>query len=114
MKEMDDFNYDESSVNSSTNISMDEGNNELMEKYRNTSMNGQLKVLYEVRVREIMTLKKQLEELEKEYGWFKRDAKRQMLLLEEEKDKISISYKQTQDILGNQDSLYNRKIGFLF
>lgn len=105
---MDDFNYDESSINSSANISIDETDQHgLMQKYRETSMNSQLKVLYEVRVREILTLKKQLEDVESQFEQYKKDSKRQLLLLEADKDKLSISYKQAQDILG--EGIFNYK-----
>lgn len=102
MQEMDDFNYDESSVNSSANVSVDNTDQYgVLQKYRDTSMNNQLKVLYEVRVREVLTLKKELEDVRTEFGQYKKDNKRQLLLLEADKDMLGISYKQAQDILGN-------------
>lgn len=98
---MDEFNYDESSINSSTNVSADETDQYgFIQKYKDTSMNNQLKVLYEVRVREIKTLSEQLENIQAEFNCYKNDTKRQILLLEAEKDKINISYKQSQEILG--------------
>lgn len=97
---MDDFNYDESSLNSSVNVSVEETDQYgLLAKYRDASIDNQLKVLYEVRVREIMTLKKQLEDVQNEFDHYKNDKKKQLILLEADKDKINITYKQAQDII---------------
>lgn len=94
---LDDFNYDESTVNSSTNVSLDE----VQENYRQASEpNEQLKVLYDVRVRELNNLKQ-------EYDNFKTQAKKdndllknKLLLSEAEMRQLKISLKNAEDLLG--------------
>lgn len=94
---LDDFNYDESTVNSSTNISLDE----IQQNYRQASdPNEQLKVLYDVRVRE-------LDSLRQEYNEFKVKTKKdidvlknKLLLSEAEMRQSKISLQSMEDVLG--------------
>ncbi|XP_018574443.1 spindle pole body component 110, partial [Anoplophora glabripennis] len=98
---LDDFNYDESTVNSSANVSFDE----VQQNYRQASNpNEQLKVLYDVRVRE-------LDSLRKEYNEFKTQAKKdidglknKLLLSETEMRQIKISLKNVEDVVVEKTS----------
>lgn len=94
---MDEFNYDDqSTINSSTNVSLDEIDSH---RYKNASIDDQIKVLYEVRVREVKTLSEQLENVRAEFTAYKNEMKKKILLLEAEKDQSQISLKQSQNIL---------------
>lgn len=94
---MDEFNYDDqSTINSSTNVSVDEIDSQ---RYKNASMDDQIKILYEVRVREVKTLSEQLENIRAEFTAYKNETKKRILLLEAEKDQSQVSLKQSQAIL---------------
>lgn len=98
---MDDFNYEDSTVNSSTNVSMDESQTNLIKKYREASHDDQLKVLYEVRVRELKALTEELENLKKEMKHQKDQYMRHLMLSEGEKEQAKMSLQQSQGLLGN-------------
>lgn len=101
---MDEFNYDEqSTINSSANVSVDDTyntQNVIMEKYKNSSLENQLKVLYEVRVKEVKSLTEQLQKLQSEIQKQKEINGKTALLLEAEKDRAKISSQQAQMLLG--------------
>ncbi|GJQ78428.1 hypothetical protein Trydic_g11549 [Trypoxylus dichotomus] len=103
---MDEFNYDDqSTVNSSESVSVDDTYNNqsaTMQKYKNASLDDQLKVLYEVRVKEVKSLTEQLEQLKAEIRKQKDSNGKTALLLEAEKDKAKISSQQAQVLLVNK------------
>ncbi|KRT86466.1 hypothetical protein AMK59_2888, partial [Oryctes borbonicus] len=103
---MDEFNYeDQSTVNSSENVSVDDTYNDqsiTMQKYKNASLNDQLKVLYEIRVNEVKSLTEQLAQLKMEIQKQKEANGKAVLLLEAEKDKTKITSQQTQVLLVNK------------
>lgn len=71
-----------------------------MQKYKNANLDEQLKVLYEVRVREVKSLTEQLEQLKIEIEKQRDANKKTTLLLEAEKDRVKISSEQAKILLG--------------
>lgn len=98
-KALDDFNYDDSSIASSTNVSVASMSG-VNKDYRDAMPNEQLKVLYEVKVREIEALKL-------EYNGFKLEKKKEvdelknrLFVGEAELQQIKESVKNAEALLG--------------
>nr|XP_022909348.1 putative leucine-rich repeat-containing protein DDB_G0290503 [Onthophagus taurus] len=108
-KAMDEFNYDDqSTIHSSTNVSVDNGyhpvenqeENVLFNKYtRNTNLDDQLKVLYEIRVKEVKELMEKVGKLEMDIEKQKDIHSKKCILLEADKNKAKISLEQSQKLL---------------
>lgn len=94
---MDDFNYDDSTVNSSTNVSLDD----VQQNYRRASEpNEQLKVLYDVRVRELNNLKQEFDNFKAQAKKDNDASKNKLLLSEAEMRQLKVSLKNMEDLLG--------------
>ncbi|GLV40869.1 hypothetical protein CBL_10044, partial [Carabus blaptoides fortunei] len=94
--------YDETQRNSSRYKSYEQNDSTgNMNDYKESSLNGtdQLRVLYEVRVREINSLSKQLDEVKSELKLERETAQRKILLLEADCEKTRLSLKQSQNLL---------------
>ncbi|KAF7280414.1 hypothetical protein GWI33_006080 [Rhynchophorus ferrugineus] len=104
---LDDFKYDDSTINSSTNISMVSVDN-IEQNYKNAiTPSEQLKVLYDVRVREIQAL-------HDEYNQYKETAKRDIdslkhknILFEQELRQAQISLKNSESLLVDKTQVIN-------
>ncbi|KAJ8932780.1 hypothetical protein NQ314_014484 [Rhamnusium bicolor] len=97
---LDDFNYDESTVNSSTNISV-ASLDEMQQNYRQASdSNEQLKVLYDVRLRELSNIKTEYDNYKGEKTREIDVLKNKLLLSEAEMRQLKISLKNANDLLG--------------
>ncbi|KAJ8913610.1 hypothetical protein NQ315_013432 [Exocentrus adspersus] len=101
---LDDFNYDDSTVNSSTNMSV-ASFDEIQHNYRQASdPNEQLKVLYDVRVRELNNLRKEFEDYKTQSKNDISSLKNKLLLLEAETRQLKISLKNAEDLLVEKTS----------
>lgn len=96
---MDEYNYEDSTMNSSSNVSLEEGRN-LSQKYKTSSVDDQLKVLYEVRCKEVMSLTNAMENLREEFNNHKAQSMKKIMLLEAEKEKTNMSLNNAQSLLG--------------
>nr|CAI5869358.1 unnamed protein product [Callosobruchus analis] len=96
---LDDFNFDESTINSSTNVST-ASNEDIQHKYKYTSTpNEQLQVLYEIRTRELSALKEEYEKYKVEKSK-EIDALRNKLILgEAENYQLKVSLKNAENLL---------------
>ncbi|KAI4467465.1 hypothetical protein MML48_2g00001181 [Holotrichia oblita] len=103
---MDEFNYDEqSTINSSENVSVDDAysnQSAAMQRYKNSNVDDQLKVLYDIRVKEVKSLTEQLDQLKTEIQKQKEVNGKTAILLEAEKDRARISSQQAQALLINK------------
>lgn len=96
---LDDFNFDESTVNS-TNISL-LSTDELQNKYCDiTNPNEQLKILYEVRLREISSLKDEYDNYKKDKTKEIDKLKNKMFTYEAEIQHMKITLKNSEELLG--------------
>ncbi|XP_066157176.1 putative leucine-rich repeat-containing protein DDB_G0290503 [Euwallacea fornicatus] len=96
---LDDFNYEDSTINSSTNTSV-LSNDNLNHLYKKAiTPDEQLKVLYEVRCREIETLKHDFDKVKFEKDKEIESLKKQNLLLEGEIRQLQISLKNSGNLL---------------
>lgn len=107
---MDEFSYvDQSTMNSSVASNVDvhadilpqEVQTAFEEQYREVSTGEQLKVLYEVRVREVTALNEELEKLRKEVKNQEQSLKKKIVLLEIENEQKNISLTESQELLGS-------------
>ncbi|KAK9685213.1 hypothetical protein QE152_g38220 [Popillia japonica] len=100
---MDEFNYDEqSTINSSENVSVDDAYSNqsiAVQKYKTSNLDDQLKVLYDIRVKEVKSLMEQLDQLKTEIQKQKEVNGKTVVLLEAEKDRAKISSQQAQALL---------------
>lgn len=100
MAKLDDFNFDESTVNSSTNISV-ASLDDLQNKYSETiNPNEQIKILYEVRLRELNKLRGEYESYKKEKSREIDNLKNKMFIYEAEIQQMKISLKNSEELLG--------------
>lgn len=100
MAKLDDFNFDESTVNSSTNISV-VSTDDLQKKYCDTtSPNEQIKILYDVRLREINHLREEYENYKKEKSDEIKFLKNKIFVYEAEVQQMKISLKNSEELLG--------------
>lgn len=100
MAKLDDFNFDESTVNSSTNISV-LSSEEIQNKYSETLNPGeQLKILCEVRTRELIKLREEYENYKKEKSREVDNLKNKVFLYEAETQQMKISLKNSEELLG--------------
>lgn len=100
MAKLDDFNFDESTVNSSNNISM-LSSDDIHNKYRDAvEPNEQLKVLYEVRVREVHSLKEELNNYKKTKAKEIEGLKQRLIISEAEIQQLKISLNSSENLLG--------------
>lgn len=98
---LDDFNFDESTINSSTNISA-VSIDELQNKYCDvTNPHEQMKVLYDVRLREINSLREEYENYKKEKIREIDQLKNKMFMYEAEVQQLKITLKNSEELLGN-------------
>ncbi|VEN38732.1 unnamed protein product [Callosobruchus maculatus] len=96
---LDDFNFDESTINSSTNVST-ASNEDIQNKYKYTSTpNEQLQVLYEVRTRELSKLKEEYDLYKVEKGKEIDALKNKLILGEAENYQLKISLKNAENLL---------------
>lgn len=107
---MDEFNYDEqSTINSSENVSVDDAYSNqsiAVQKYKTSNLDDQLKVLYDIRVKEVKSLMEQLDQLKTEIQKQKEVNGKTVVLLEAVKDRAKISSQQAQALLGSDDQYY--------
>ncbi|XP_066246315.1 putative leucine-rich repeat-containing protein DDB_G0290503 [Euwallacea similis] len=104
---LDDFNYDDSTINSSTNTSV-LSNDNLNHLYKEAlTPDEQLKVLYEVRCREIQTLKHDFDKVKVEKNKEIEALKKQNLLLEGEIRQFQISLKNSGNLLVDKSETVN-------
>ncbi|KAK5642832.1 hypothetical protein RI129_008999 [Pyrocoelia pectoralis] len=101
------FDFDEqSTINSSIrsddeDVSMEPLNN----KYRETTANEQLKVLYDIRVHEVENLNKQMEKLKFEFKEQEKGYKRQIALFEAENQRKTVSLRESQNLREDENSV---------
>lgn len=96
---MDEFNYDDSTMNSSGNASSAEDNH-LMQKYKTASYDDQLKVLYDVRVKEVKNLSEEVHKLREELSLQRDQLMKKLMLMEADKNQAEMSLGQSQSLLG--------------
>ncbi|KAF2882515.1 hypothetical protein ILUMI_23651 [Ignelater luminosus] len=108
---MGEFNYDDQSTLNSSVASNDgehagilpqEVRTAFEEQYREVSADEQLKVLYEVRVREVIALNNELEKFQKEFKNQEQSLKKKIVLLEIENERKNISLKESQELLAEK------------
>lgn len=103
---LDEYDYEESTFDSTTNVSLDDANNADSNR-QSVFEEPQIQTLYQGRVEEVKALKQELElvkaRLEEET---KVNANRNALA-NSEIQQCKISLQQSQALLGKQDSLYN-------
>lgn len=110
IKQLDDFNFDESTVNSSTNVSV-LSTNELQNKYSETNnSNEQLKILCEVRTRELTELKNEYENYKIEKSREVDNLKKKLYVYEAEVQEMKISLKNAQELLGRGMNVFNSEM----
>nr|XP_023025665.1 uncharacterized protein PFB0765w-like [Leptinotarsa decemlineata] len=105
MAKLDDFNYDESTINSSNNVSavsLDDQN-----KYRNADQYEQLKVLYDVRLKELSALRNEYDTFKKEELREKELLKRKIITYEAEIQQTKVLLKNTNELLVEKSSIIN-------
>ncbi|CAH2001744.1 unnamed protein product [Acanthoscelides obtectus] len=104
---LDDFNFDESTINSSTNIST-ASNDDIQHKYKYASTtNEQLQVLYEVRTRELATLREEYEKYKAEKSKEIDNLKNKLILGEAENHQLKISLKNAENLLVEKTTMIN-------
>lgn len=98
MTKLDDFNYDESTMNSSiiSTISIDDARNEYLTA---ENANDQIKVLYEVRGRELQALREEYKNVVENKTKQINDLKKKLTLTEAELEQIKVSYKNSEELL---------------
>lgn len=96
---MDDFNFDESTINSSTNVSI-LSTDDIQNKYcDSTNPYEQLKILYEVRLREISNLKEEFDNYKKDKIKEIDNIKNKMFTSESEIQHLKITLKNSEELL---------------
>ncbi|CAG9773057.1 unnamed protein product [Ceutorhynchus assimilis] len=96
---LDDFNYDDSTINSSTNVSIASVDN-LEQLYKEAlSPDEQIKILYDVRCREILALKEEYDKFKADKSKEVNSLKNQKILLEGELRQAGISMKNLESLL---------------
>lgn len=99
MDKLDDFNFDESSVNNST-LSL-ASTDDLQNKYSKvTNPMEQLQILYDVRLREIKTLKEDYENYKIEKTKEIEYLKNKLLTYKADFHQLKISLKNAEELLG--------------
>ncbi|KAK4871658.1 hypothetical protein RN001_015782 [Aquatica leii] len=107
---MGQFNFDEQSTLNSS-ITSNEGensiihNNRSLREYREANLNDQLKTLYDVRVREVESLNKDIDKLKKEFSEQQTQLKKQLTLMEAEYQRKNISLTESQHLLVEKTEL---------
>ncbi|XP_044755654.1 myosin-1-like [Coccinella septempunctata] len=96
---LDEFKYDDSTMNSSTNISVasaeyiDQAYKDVQTPYE------QLKLLYDIRMKEIQTLKGEFDDYKENMGREMDSLKRRLTLQEAETSQVEISLRNTKSLL---------------
>ncbi|KAL1512892.1 hypothetical protein ABEB36_002397 [Hypothenemus hampei] len=104
---LDDFNFEDSTINTSTNVSIVSAEN-LEQVYKEAiTPHEQLKVLYDVKCREIQTLKDEYEKLKAEKNKEIELVKNQKLLMESELRQVQISLKNAENLLVGEKESYH-------
>ncbi|CAG9817152.1 unnamed protein product [Phaedon cochleariae] len=104
MTKLDDFNYDESTINSSTNnsvVSVDEIQNNY---HKAINPNEQLKVLYDVRLRELNSMKIEYENNKAELISKIDSLNKKVIIYEGELHQTKISLKNAEELLVEKSS----------
>lgn len=97
---LDEYKYDDSTINSSTNISVasaeyiDQAYKDVQTPYE------QLKLLYDIRMKEIQTLKEEFDGYKESTMKEIDSLKRRLTLQEAETSQVEISLRNTKSLLG--------------
>lgn len=97
---LDEFKYEDSTMNSSTNISVASAEY-IGQAYKDVQTPyEQLKLLYDIRMKEIQTLKDEFDEYKEKMGKNVDSLKRRLTLQEAETSQVEISLRNTKSLLG--------------
>lgn len=96
---LDEYDYEESTLDSTTNVSMDEAQNANYSKHSVTE-ESQIRMLYQARVEEIHALKEELENVKSQLEEATRLNTNRQALCNSELQQCKISLQQSQELLG--------------
>lgn len=103
---MDDFKYEDSTINSSTNVSIASGID--LQNYCDASTpNDQLKILYDVRLRELTSLRKEFDEYKFEKSKEIDNMKNKLILAEAEMRQLKVTLTSTENLLVDKTEVIN-------
>lgn len=102
---MDDFKYEDSTINSSTNISTASAPD--LQNYCDVTSNDQLKVLYDVRLREINNLRKEFDEYKLGKTKEVDNLKNKLILAEADIKQLKVSLSSAESLLVDKTDTIN-------
>ncbi|XP_050303802.1 myosin-11-like [Anthonomus grandis grandis] len=105
---LDDFKYEDSTINSSPNLSLISNDNLASSLYKDHFQpNDQLKALFEIRCRELQDVREEFEKYRTDTSKELETQKRQNLLLESELSRFKISLKNSEVLLAEKVDVIN-------